>query len=262
MADNVLPWFRAYHEASSDPKFDVIARQTGMEELSVFGAWWKILCIASKSPIRGSLYVTEVKRFSNDDVTAMLRLRNDQCNALMQAFTEMDMIDLDENGAYHIKNWEKRQFASDNSTPRVKDFRERQKKEKSAVTETPMKRFSNVSVTPPDTDTESDTDTYSADDESPLSEAFTRETNILPFNLEKWIQAEQELTRAKVSPEDITAAIQKMDETDLTYSGLWSVVNVAIGIKSKRDRNINGNHNSGKDISRINHPLPSGVWDV
>lgn len=156
MAEKPLPWFRAYPEAAFDPKFDIVARQSGMDSLAVFGAWWKILCLAGSSPVRGSLYVTVMKRFSIDDVTAMLRCSNDQCNALMTAFIDMEMIVIDENGAYHVKNWEKRQFESDSSTERVKKHREREKKAKEGQSETLQKRSSNGAVTPPDPDTDTE----------------------------------------------------------------------------------------------------------
>ena len=147
MADKPLPWFRFYYEAASDPKFDVISMTTGIEWCAVFGAWSKILCIAAASPIRGSLYVTLQKRYSNDNVTSLLRFTNKQTEAIMQSFIDCDMVDLDENGAYRVKNWGKRQYDSDNSAKRVKKFRDKKN-------ETFQKRYSNDNVTPPDTDTE------------------------------------------------------------------------------------------------------------
>jgi hypothetical protein len=153
MADKPLPWFRAYHESAFDPKFDIAASQTGLHHLIVFGAWWKLLCLAGASPIRGTLNVTAMKRFSNDDVAAMLRLSNEDCNKLLEAFIGLDMLDVDKKTkTISIRNWDKRQFGSDSSTNRVKKYREKHKDV------TPKKRFSNVSETPPDTDTDTDSD--------------------------------------------------------------------------------------------------------
>lgn len=158
MAEKPLPWFRAYPEAAFDPKFEIIARQLEIENLFVFGAWWKILCIAGNSPIRGSLYVTFQKRFSNGDVAALLGISDDLCNTLLEAFKDLDMIYQDENGAWRITNWEKRQFDSDNSTERVKKFREKAKTNECNGDETLHDRFRNGDETPPDTDTDPDTE--------------------------------------------------------------------------------------------------------
>lgn len=165
MADKPLPWFRAYPEAAFDPKFDIVSRQTGMDALAVFGAWWKILCLAGSSPVRGSLYVTAAKRYTIDDVTALLRLSNETSNALMTSFIDLEMLDIDENGAYHVKNWEKRQFDSDNSTKRVQKHRAKKQDEQKPPDETPEKRYTGVTVTPPES--ESDTDTELKEDAPP-----------------------------------------------------------------------------------------------
>ena len=89
MGNNSFPWFRVYSEAASDPKFGIISRELQIDELLVFGAWLKIMCIAAESPIRGSLYVTLQKRYRNSDVAALLKIENDFCNLLLQSFQEM-----------------------------------------------------------------------------------------------------------------------------------------------------------------------------
>ena len=63
----------------------------------------------------------------------------------IETFQNVGLITVDDNGYITITNWNKRQFRSDNTYERVKKFRQ--------VT---AKR--NVSVTAPDTDTETDTD--------------------------------------------------------------------------------------------------------
>ena len=55
---------------------------------------------------------------------------------------------------YAVTNWDKRQYASDNSTERVHKHRAKVRN----TDETPMKRYSSVSETPPDTDTDTDTE--------------------------------------------------------------------------------------------------------
>lgn len=237
MADKPFPWFRTYSEAAFDPKFDIIGSQLRLEPLFVFGVWMKILCIAGASPVRGSLYVTAVKRYSNGDVTNLLRISNEVCNALLDAFIEMDMIDLDENGAYHIKNWNKRQYSSDSSAERVRKHRQKEK----------MKQECNVTVTPTYV---SVSDSFN----SSLSDEFTNLTGIIPYNLDEWIRADQTLTAAGVTPEDIRVTLQLMEKQELTVSGLPSIVKTAISCKSKRER-----HQPIFNGVSSNRLLPDGV---
>jgi hypothetical protein len=143
-----FPWFRFYPEAAHDVKIDTIAEELEIDYLIVFGAWTRILCAASVSPVRGSLYVTDVKRYSNVTVTKMFRCSNELSIKLMSAFKESDMIDIDENGAYQVINWKKRQPVSDNSKERVRKHREKVKDE------TLQKRYSNGLDTEENTDTD------------------------------------------------------------------------------------------------------------
>ncbi len=139
MADleSSFPWFRFYTEASHDVKIETISDELQIDYLVVFGAWARILCAASESPIRGSLYVTEMKRFSNDHVTKILHCDKNLSTKLMKSFEELLMIDIDENGAYRVINWKKRQPISDSSTERVRKFRDKKKDE------TLLKRYGN-----------------------------------------------------------------------------------------------------------------------
>ena len=98
-----------------------------MNFIEIVGAWISILCIAGSSPVRGSLYVTLQKRYSNKDVAGILKISEELCAKLMKTLIELDMMELDESGGYRIKNWEKRQFDSDNSTERVQKWRNKQK---------------------------------------------------------------------------------------------------------------------------------------
>lgn len=211
MADK-LPWFRTYIEAATDPKFDLIAAQTGIHQLTVFGAWFKLLCIAGGSPVRGSLYVTALKRYSNNDVAMLLRLGNKECEDLIQAFIEMDMMTTDQSGALVVTNWNKRQFESDNSTKRVQKHRETAKEKQN---ETPVKRYSNVSETPPDTDTETDTNTDTETDtetEAPSSDSFSliqqwlSETTGLPADGQPSIEAINQIIAMGAEREDVESA--------------------------------------------------------
>ena len=141
MADKPLPWFRLYPEMLADPKLKIAANSMDMNILEIIGAWISILCIAGSSPVRGSLYVTLQKRYSNRDIAGILTISEENTNKLMKLFIELDMLELDKSGGYSIKNWEKRQFESDNSTKRVQEWRNKQKENV-----TLQKRNTSVSV--------------------------------------------------------------------------------------------------------------------
>jgi len=123
------PWFRYYSETPHDKKLDLIAEESEFDYLLILGAWSVLLCVANGSPIRGSLYVTTVKRYSNGYLSKLLRLPEKETDKLLKFFLEYEMLEIDDKGAYKIKNFEKRQFKSDSSTPRVNKHRANKKKE-------------------------------------------------------------------------------------------------------------------------------------
>ncbi len=127
------PWFRFYSETPQDKKLDLIAEESGFDYLLILGAWSVLLCVANGSPIRGSLYVTMMKRYSNGYIAKMLRLPEKDTEKLLKYFLEYEMLGIDKNGAYYIKNFEKRQYKSDSSTARVNKHRANKKKEKEAA---------------------------------------------------------------------------------------------------------------------------------
>ena len=244
MADKPLPWFRAYPEAAHDPKFDIVARQAGMDSLTVFGAWWKILCLAGSSPVRGSLYVTTTKRFTIDDVTALLRVSNEHCNTLMNAFIDLEMIDIDENGAYHIKNWEKRQFESDSSTERVRQFRERQKKGSNTPDETLHGGYSNDGVTPPEnreqtTDPEADTEKREEDPPSAfdLTLHMVEDITGLPCGGPESVKAVDEIAAMSATREDIQAGYDWLTSNQKTVKFYNQLIGPTRTANAKRLQN-------------------------
>lgn len=150
MATNKLPWFRMYYESVHDIKFQIAARETGYSKIEIMGAWVIILCVAAESPVRGKLYVTFLKRYSVTDVTMLLGTDVTKAQKIIDSFIELDMLSVDEGGALAVCNWDNRQYTSDNSTARVQKHRAK-------------KRPCNVSVTPPDTESDTDTEEPSPD---------------------------------------------------------------------------------------------------
>lgn len=151
MAEKPYDWFRFYSEAPDDPKFGIIARETGVDENIAFAGWAKILCRANSSPVRGSLYVTSQRQLCDADISFSLKIDIETCIKLLQAYIQMEMLDIDERGAYRVKNWEKRQFASDTSRKRTREYRNR-----NSVTS--QERHSDGIVTPPESESDTETD--------------------------------------------------------------------------------------------------------
>ncbi len=155
MAPRPMPWFRYYSESKQDVKLTKAARLAGVSQMEIVGFWVTLLCIANESPVRGALYVTLHDRYNIDDVTAICNAPIEMVKKVMAAFEALEMITVID-GAWHITNWDKRQFSSDKSAKRVQEYR---KKTQCNNNVTLHGRYSNGDVTPPDTESYTDTDT-------------------------------------------------------------------------------------------------------
>jgi hypothetical protein len=125
----VSRWWRAYEEAVDDPKLQRLPD-------SLFKAWFNLMCLASRHG--GKLPPAE-------DVAFSLRLSEGRAAAIISGLENRGLIDRDEDGAFRPHNWNARQYKSDTSTDRVKQFRERKSQQDGNVSST-------VSVTPPETE--------------------------------------------------------------------------------------------------------------
>lgn len=130
-----LPWFKFYTEALNDPKFDVVANDNGMQTWEVLGIWTAILCIASNSPDRGSLVISDMRGLGIKDLKAIIKWDDHYWDNtefqdfyhfenIIQSFIELDMLTIDNLGIYKIKNFEERQETKDERIKRLN--RERQ----------------------------------------------------------------------------------------------------------------------------------------
>lgn len=164
MATN-LPWFRVYVEILDDRKIAKIARATGSTRAEIIGIWISLLALASQSPERGNLLVTDGIGFDIEDLAEITGMDPDNLSEILKCFEAFGMIEI-LDGVYSIMNWVTRQYDSDSSTERTKIYRERKNQRRQYknehedhVTETSQDRHSDVTVTPPDyrlqtTDTE------------------------------------------------------------------------------------------------------------
>lgn len=116
-------WFRSYADAHRNPK---VARLSDSD----FRLWHQLLCMASEND--GVLPPAE-------DIKLMLNRRLDHLLEALKRLISGGLIEPLGDG-YAPRNWNKRQYKSDTSTPRVKAMRAKR----------------NVSETPPDTETETE----------------------------------------------------------------------------------------------------------
>jgi len=145
-----MPWFRFYSEAVRDTKLRRIARKTDRPFAETVGTWAIILSFASESPQRGQLLLSDGNPVDPDDISDVAGCNADETLQLLQSNGMITVTD----GIICVSAWNKRQYESDNSTPRVNKFRDKARN----VSETLHGRYSNADVTPPDTDTDTDTD--------------------------------------------------------------------------------------------------------
>ena len=120
-------WFRYYIEALDDPK----VQQLSAEQ---FRRWVNLLCIAAKN---GG------KMPSDSDCAFALRVTPDTFRVTFAALHDAKLFDKDVGRDKHTEphNWSKRQYKSDTSAERTRRYR---------------KRHCDVTVTPPEADTDSE----------------------------------------------------------------------------------------------------------
>lgn len=121
-------WYRFYHETLDDPK---VQRLPG----EIFKGWVNLLSISARND--GVLP-------DLDSIAFALRKDEKETQELLDLLVEKRLFDVTDNGI-EPHNWNGRQYQSDNSTERVKRYREKQRNVSCNVTET-------ANVTPPDTE--------------------------------------------------------------------------------------------------------------
>jgi hypothetical protein len=155
-----MEWFRFYKSALRDPKLKRLCRQMHCSTAECLGIWAAILCMASDSPKRGELLLSIDQPVEPDDLNDAIEITN--AAEWMNAMKSLSMLSF-EHGIWRITNWEKRQFESDSSTPRTRNYRQRKAEtpiiptsgSHKSVMGTSQERHSDG----PDTDTDTDTDT-------------------------------------------------------------------------------------------------------
>ena len=127
-----MQWFRMYAEMPDDPKIGTLSD-------AAFRTWVELLCVACKIGKGGKTDLTEE--------TLNWALRRNVTETL-QELLQKHLVTVSETKTIEIINWNKRQYLSDNSTERVRKYRENKKNKD----ETFQKRYSNALDTDTDTD--------------------------------------------------------------------------------------------------------------
>jgi len=120
-----MQWFRMYAEFASDPKVQSMD-ETLQRRFTMF------LCLHCNG---------EYERLSDEELACALRISLDELARTKTAFEAKGFID--ESGK--IRNWNKRQYKSDDVAIRVRKHREKKREQ-----------ACNVTVSPSDTDTDTD----------------------------------------------------------------------------------------------------------
>ena len=144
-----MRWFRFYHEARTDRKLEALTD-------AQYRVWINLLCYAAEQEQRGAIEIESEYLLAIECARGDEELLTDTLSVLVK----LGIVERDADEVIFV-NWGKRQYDSDNSTERVRAFRERQKEQSEQdgnVTETLQEQQANVSPSV-NTDTDTDTDT-------------------------------------------------------------------------------------------------------
>jgi hypothetical protein len=134
-------WFRSWHGAPTDTKFNVIAKRAGVVPGVVSAVWWALLDHASQAEDRGSVADWDVETYA-----AWSGWDEGEVTAVVQAMKDKGLIDGD-----RIAHWDKRQPNDDTNKERQARWRERNKEGKDVTRYAPLR---NDTETEPETEPE------------------------------------------------------------------------------------------------------------
>lgn len=135
-----MSWFRFYNEAIDDEKLRLLA----FEDRWHFTA---LLCCKSKGLLDSATDSPELK---SRKIALKLGLSTRELDEVARRLAEVGLVDRD---TLQPLAWDKRQFQTDTSAERTRQYRERQKKASDKV-----KRHGDVTVTVQETETETETE--------------------------------------------------------------------------------------------------------
>ena len=120
-------WFRLYAEFATDPKVQMLSE-------ALQRRYVMLMCMQCSNAIE-TFHVTE----RDSAIAFHMRISETEWMETKAHFIAKGFV----NDECELLNWDKRQYESDSSTARVREFREREKQKRKEI-ETDMKRFGNV----------------------------------------------------------------------------------------------------------------------
>jgi len=230
-----MKWFRTYNDITRD-------RKLRRHRPHVRWAWIAVLCVASESPSRGELLLSENIPATIEDIADEAGLSVNEMEEAFSIFTSQGMVE-NVGNVWRVTNWDKRQFDRDNSTERVKRFRNRSQKHPVTVAETPCNGCNGVSETPPDPDPDPEYRGKKEEEKDLLATiAFLRGEFAKTRNLIKISDECIEVLLKDYSQEEIGREIPKADKH---YS-----------LDGKPTNNVNIRFNSWMENSKNRRPPP------
>jgi len=112
-----MSWLRLYTEITKDRKIRRIPAQYRW-------IWIAVLCMAKDSPEEGKLLISDNIPADLYDIADEAGVDVDDVRKAMEIFIDQGMVEFT-NNVYIVKNWDKRQYKSDNSSERVRRYRSR-----------------------------------------------------------------------------------------------------------------------------------------
>jgi hypothetical protein len=186
-------WFRLYSEIVDDPKMNKLTDKQ-------FRFFISLLCLASESDSGDG-----VIRMSPKEILWRLRIHHHSLPQLYPPLYHLGSIEYTEDFT-KIVNWNKRQFVSDDTTARVKRFRDKQK----IINTKNETLHETLDVTPSDTDTDTEETYTSPEGKSgdanqprkpvcPHNEILALYHKLLPSlpRVKEWTEARQKLLKMR-----------------------------------------------------------------
>lgn len=128
-----MPWCRLYSEVVDDDKLTYLADCTGERRVVIMGVWTGLLALANRSPERGVLLLAEGIPYTISMLARKLDIEEDTLDKILNGMCALGLL---EGTPLQIAAFHKRNFSSDNSTERSRQWRERQKEEDETVEDT------------------------------------------------------------------------------------------------------------------------------
>lgn len=114
-------WFRLYDDLPDDLKLDGLTNDQKW-------LWVVLMCLGSRMPVRGRLAIAIDSPLPMESITKRTGMSPEQVSQSMDVFRQRDMMHREET-IWVLTHFSERQFISDSSVARTRQYRERKKQE-------------------------------------------------------------------------------------------------------------------------------------